>query len=139
MGEKPRCILGMPTVMKYILDDKIFIDLKMNPIIFDVPSIEWLNFVRDNRRRGEPENRLRHNHGVVRGPIANDKVNFIVEDYLNNKITAEEAITRVKTLPNVLQVSLHTQNALLYLNTSDILYQKQLPNDKWSEWINLFI
>jgi len=128
---------GMPTVMKYMLDDTVFNDDKINPIIFDEPSIEWLNFVRDNRRRGEPDIILRHTHGVVRGPIANDKVNFVVEDYLSNKITAEEAIVRVKTLPNVLQVSLHSQNALLYLDTSIILCQEQSQNNDWSEWFNL--
>jgi len=123
--------------MKYTLDEGVFFDAKVNPLVFDRPSLEWLNFVRDNRRKGKPENKLRHTHGIVQGPIANDKVNFVVEDYLNSKITAEEAIARVKALPNVLQVSLHNQHSLMYLDTVAIGYQEQLPNDEWSDWIRL--
>jgi hypothetical protein len=80
---------------------------------------------------------LRHAYGVVRGAIANDKVNFVVEDYLNGKITAEVAITRVKALPNVQQVSLHTSYTLTYLDLSSICYQEQISNGEWTEWIYL--
>jgi hypothetical protein len=87
-----------------------------------------------NRRKGEPENELRHNHGIVRGPIANDKVNFVVEDCIKGKITAAEAIVRVKALPSVMQVSLHTLDALKYLDAGNVLHQMILPNGEWSEW-----
>ena len=128
---------GRPIVMKYELDDAVFFDDKINPLIFDEPSLEWLNFVRDNRRKGEPENILRHTYGIVQGPIANDKVNFVVEDYMKMKIAAQEAIAKVKALPNVVQVSLHTLQALKYLDTIDFCYQGMLPNDEWSEWVGL--
>jgi len=128
---------GKPIVMKYTLDDGIFFDEKANPLVFDEPTLEWLNFVRDNRRKGAPDNQLRHAHGIVRGSIANDKVNFVVEDYVNGKITAEAAIARVKTLPNVQQVSLHTSHALTYLDATAVWYQEQLLDGKWSEWVCL--
>jgi len=128
---------GKPVVMKYMLDEAIFFDEKANPLVFDEPSLEWLNFVRVNRHNGEPKNKLRHTHGIVQGSIANDKVNFVVEDYIKGKITAEEAIIQVKALPNVLQVSLHTLYALTYLNTDAVWYQGQLPNGEWSEWVCL--
>jgi len=128
---------GKPVVMKYTLDSSIFSDEKVNPLIFDEPTLEWLNFVRDNRRKGKPEDHLRHTHGIVRGSIANDKVNFVIEDYINGKITAEIAITRVKALPNVQQVSLHTSQALTYLDATDYWYQEQLSNGEWSKWVSL--
>jgi len=128
---------GKPVVMRYTLDDGVFFDGKANPLTFNEPTLEWLNFVRDNRYKGKPNNQLRHAHGIVRGSIANDKVNFVVEDYLNGKITADVAIARVKTLPNVQQVSLHTSYALKYLDLTTVCYQEQLSNDKWSEWICL--
>ena len=124
---------GKPIVLKYMLDDAIFSDERINPLVFDEPVLEWLNFVRDNRRKGEPENKLRHTHGIVRGPIANDKVNFVVEDYIKGKITAQEAIVCVKTMPNVLQVSLHTPQALRFLDIASFHYQELLPNSEWSE------
>ena len=80
---------------------------------------------------------MRHTHGIVRGSIANDKVNFVVEDYLKGKITAEVAIARVKALPNVQQVSLHTSHVLTYLDSAVVCYQKQLLNSEWSGWIRL--
>jgi len=128
---------GKPVVMKYTLDSRIFSDEKVNPLIFDEPTLEWLNFVRDNRRKGKPDDRLRHTHGIVRGSIANDKVNFVVEDYIKGKFTAEEAISRVKALPNVQQVSLHTLHGLTYLDTAAVWYQEQLSSDEWSEWVCL--
>ena len=57
-----------------------------------------------------------------------------MEDYLKGKITAEVAIARVKALPNVQQVSLHTSYALTYLGSSTVCYQEQLSNGEWSEW-----
>jgi hypothetical protein len=128
---------GNPIVMKYTLDDRIFFDEKANPLIFGEPTLEWLNFVRDNRRKSKPDNQLRHTHGIVRGSIANDKVNFVVEDYLKGKINAEEAVARVKALPNVQQVSLHTPYALTYLDATSVWYQEQLPSGEWSEWVCL--
>jgi len=43
----------------------------------------------------------------------------------------------VKALPNVQQVSLHTSQALAYLDTTDFWYQEQLPNGEWSKWVSL--
>jgi len=128
---------GKPIVMKYSLDDGIFSDEKAKPLVFNEPTLEWLNFVRDNRRKGRPNNHLRHIHGIVQGPIANDKVNFVVVDYIKGAITAEEAISQVKALPNVLQISLHTPHALTYLDIDDVWYQEQFTNGGWSEWICL--
>jgi hypothetical protein len=128
---------GNPVVMKYSLDKAVFSDEKVNPLVFNEPTLEWLDFVRDNRRKGEPANMLRHKHGIVRGSIANDKVNFVIEDYMKEKITAEEAILRVKALPNVLQISLHTSHALTYLDAISTRYQELLPNGEWSNWTSL--
>jgi len=128
---------GKPIVMKYALDDRIFFDEKANPLVFTEPTLEWLNFVRDNRRKGTPDNQLRHTHGIVQGSIANDKVNFVVEDYIKGKINAEDAISQVKALPDVLQVSLHTAHALTYVDSNAVWYQEQLPNGEWSGWICL--
>ena len=129
---------GKPVVMKYVLDDAIFSDERANPLVFVEPTLGWLDFVRDNRRKNKTsDNQLRHTHGIVRGSIANDKVNFVVEDYIKGKITAEVAIARVKALPNVQQVSLHTPHALAYLDSVSVWYQEQLSNGEWSDWISL--
>ena len=95
---------GAPIVMRYNLDRSVFNDVNVNPCKFDTPTVEWLNFVRDNRRRNDkgikaPE--PRHAYGIVSGAIANDKVNFVVDDYIKGLITAEEAIKMIKAIPSV--------------------------------------
>jgi len=127
---------GKPIVMRYSLDETIFSDVSLNHLYFAEPSIEWLNFVCDNRRKIDfgNYNELRHQHEVVRGPIANDKVNFVVEDYIKGKISAENAIAKAKTLPDVMQISLHSANALIYLQADCAEYQEYLPDGTWSTW-----
>jgi len=130
---------GAPVVMRYLLDSAVFSDNTVNPLFFDGPSVSWLDFVRDNRRKEDTGNpyKPRHQHGVVRGPIANDKVNFVVEDYINGKITADEAIARTKAMPNALQISLHSEVALKYVQMADTQYKKFMPSGTWSEWRNI--
>ena len=131
---------GTAIVMRYNLDVSVFNDNNINSCKFDFPTVEWLNFVRDNRRRlgkGVKTSEPRHKFGIVSGAIANDKVNFIVVDYMNGLITAEEAIKKVKVIPSVFQVSIHTSEALVYLNVDDSKYQKLLGNGSWSEWRSL--
>jgi len=62
---------GKPLVLRYTLDDGIFSDEKAKPLVFNEPTLEWLSFVCGNRRKGKPDNHLRHMHGIVQGPIAN--------------------------------------------------------------------
>ncbi|MCL2426279.1 MAG: DUF3990 domain-containing protein [Oscillospiraceae bacterium] len=127
---------GKPIVMRYFLDPTIFSDKAVNPLCFDYPSASWLDFVRDNRRKEDTDHphKPRHQHGVVRGPIANDKVNFVVEDYINGKITACEAIARAKAMPNALQISLHSEVALKYVQMSNTQYKEFMSSGIWSEW-----
>ena len=131
---------GTPVVMRYTLDVAVFTDENVNPCKFDTPTVEWLNFVRDNRRRnskGIKSPEPRHNFGIVSGAIANDKVNFVVDDYIKELITAEEAIKKVRAIPSVFQVSIHTPTALAFITENDVEYQKLLDTGSWSEWYKL--
>ena len=73
----------IPTVMRYVLSDAIFDfeDNTLNRLWFSYPTVEWLNFVRDNRRKVAPNahnKEPRHDYDIVYGPIANDKVADVV-------------------------------------------------------------
>ena len=131
---------GTPIVMRYALDFAVFDNIMLNPQKFDAPSVEWLNFVRDNRRRNDKSvktNEPRHSFGIVSGAIANDKVNFVVDDYIKGLISAEEAIKKVRAIPSVFQVSIHTSAALAYLDESSAEYKKLLDSGVWSEWYKI--
>jgi len=102
---------------------------------FDHPSKQWLNFIRDNRRINPVNSNLtepRHKYDVVSGPIANDKVADVVAVYCLGKISAEDAILKVKALPSVFQLSLHTTLAFSYIKS--VAYSQRI-GAKWSSWI----
>ena len=125
---------GMPTVMRYEINRDIFNDTALSILRFDYPSTQWLDFIRDNRRRDIEFNGAsepRHSHDIVSGPIANDKIADVVDLYCKGRISAAEAIARAKALPSVFQLSLHTVQTLKFIST--IMYSQRM-NMKWSEW-----
>ena len=126
-----------PTVMRYELTVTLFEDGNISYLRFDKPTIEWLNFVRDNRRKSTDNfnmNEPRHSYDVVSGPIANDKVAIAVDKYCKGILTVEETLIEVKTIKNVFQLSMHTQLALEYIIS---VFYSQLNNKRWSEWVKL--
>jgi len=128
-----------PIVMRYVLSDAVFDfdDSSLSRLWFSSPTVEWLNFVRDNRRMiaSNAQNiEPRHDYDVVYGPIANDKVVDVVDEYIDGLLTAEEAILRVKVIPSVFQLSFHTPLSLTYINQTLTEFQRRIKNNKWSEW-----
>jgi len=130
-----------PIVMRYVLSNDIFIinDGNLKKLWFSSPTIEWLDFVRDNRKliaTNEMGYEPRHNYDIVYGPIANDKVVDVVDEYIDGLITAEEAILRVKVIPSVFQMSFHTPLALSYIDQTLTEYQQRVKGNIWSAWEN---
>jgi hypothetical protein len=128
-----------PTVIRYTLSDVIFNlnDNSLRRLWFSAPTVEWLDFVRDNRRLVAPDSlqkEPRHDYDVVYGPVANDKVVDVVDDYIDGKVTADEAIARVRVIKSVYQISFHTALSLSYINQSLTEFQQRLHKKKWSEW-----
>jgi len=124
----------IPTVMRYEIDNALFTDDIVSCLRFDNPTIEWLDFVRDNRRKiteDKGSNEPRHSYDVVSGPIANDKVAIAVDKYCRGKLTAEETLIEIKAIKNVFQLSMHTELALTYIRS--ISYSQHI-NKRWSEW-----
>ena len=128
-----------PTVMRYILKDEVFnlSDGCLNRLWFSAPTVEWLNFVRDNRiisNPGQLSIEPRHNFDIVYGPIANDKIADVVDEYVDGLVTATEAIQRVRVVPSVFQISFHTTLALSYIDQQLTEYQRKIRNNTWSAW-----
>ena len=126
---------GTPTVMRYSVKNNLLHDTDVNPLRFDSPNIEWLDFVKENRRKSPPgihSHEPRHSYGAVSGPIADDKANNVVAKYCNGVIGAQEALVLIRTIPNIFQVSVHTPLALTYIIT--IEFQQRMANGKWSDW-----
>jgi len=131
-----------PIVMRFALRSGVFNfnDNNLKRLWFSSPTVEWLDFVRDNRRLIAPRAQIlepRHTYDIVYGPIANDKVVDVVDEYIDGLITAEEAILRVKVIPSVFQISFHTPLSLRYVDQTLTDYQQQLKSSKWSDWKKL--
>ena len=78
---------------------------------FDSLSIEWLEFIKENRSRGG----LQHDYDVVIGPVADDNTMETVQLYITGILNAEEAVNRLRYNKVNNQVSFHTKKALEYL------------------------
>jgi len=127
---------GTPTILSYEISDSVF---KLFGKRFEaLPTLEWLEFIALNRQispqyanKKEP----RHDYHWVSGPIADDKIADVVDEYLEGDITADEAIRRAGVLPQTYQLCLHTSDAIRFINDANVLY-KQFKNGRWSrDWI----
>jgi len=80
-----------PIVMRYVLSSGVFNidDSNLNRLWFSSPTVQWLDFVRDNRRLvapNTPNSEPRHNYDIVYGPIADDKVVDVVDEYIGETL-----------------------------------------------------
>jgi len=79
--------------------------------IFDGISKEWLDFVKENRTKGD----IQHEYDAVKGPVANDKTMETIGLYLSGTYSADEAMSRLAYMKPDDQVSIHTEKALTNL------------------------
>jgi len=128
---------GIPTILRYEFDTGLF-DLS-GKRFSNEPSNEWLEFISFNRRRedtGLTKEEPRHVYHWVSGPIANDDIADVVDEYLVGEISIEEAVRRARALPQTYQLSLHTQLAIIMINEGKVSY-KQFKNSRWTkDWLN---
>jgi len=129
---------GTPTVINYTIDPDIFL---LKGLRFSSsPDIEWLEFICSNRRfdpSGSTGKEPRHDFNWLAGPIADDKVVDVVAEYMRKEIAAETAVRRLCALPQTYQLSLHTTDAICFIDEDKALY-KQLKRGLWSQnWIKL--
>ena len=127
---------GMPTIHSYEVNDDVF---KLYGKRFEtLPSLEWLEFIVYNRKinpKYSDKKEPRHDYHWVSGSIADDRIADVVDDYLEGDITAGEAISRARVLPQTYQLCLHTTDAVDYISEGKIIY-RQFKNGRWSkDWI----
>jgi len=127
---------GTPTILRYEFGDDLF---KLDGKRFsNEPSHEWLEFISFNRQRkhkGMSGKEPRHEYHWVSGPIANDDIADVVDEYLAGDITSEEAVFRARALPQTYQLSLHTHLASDLVDESMVSY-KQFKNGRWTkDWL----
>ena len=124
---------GVATVFCFEIDPELYTLFGLR--FPNTPVIEWLEFICSNRRIDAPDpnvNEPRHDFNWLSGPIADDKVVDVVAEYMRKEITAESAIARLRVLPQTYQVSLHTAEAISFVDESNVTY-KQIKNGRWTQ------
>lgn len=91
--------------------------LALDRLSFDNPPGEdWVDFVHANRtQRG-----FTHNHDLVYGPVANDRVYAAFALYEQGLLSKQELIAELKTYKLIDQMLFHTEKALQTLTFSQV-------------------
>jgi len=126
---------GIPAVLRYEINENLFtIKGKRFP---NYPTVEWLEFICFNRKINKDKSNIepRHDYNWISGLIADDDIADVVDDYLANDITINEAINRARALPQTYQLSLHTSEAVTYTDELHVFY-KQFKIGRWTkDWL----
>ena len=80
---------GIPTVTKYLFDEKFLRNGSLKVLSFEQPSKEWAKFILANRDR---KSKFIHDYDVVIGPIADDGVAFQLQKFKDGGITLNELV-----------------------------------------------
>lgn len=104
------CRLGYVNV--YELDEVAM--GKLDVLRFDSPNDEWLDFVMSNRT----DVAFRHQHDIVYGPVANDRVYAAFALFEQQFLDREGLIKELKAYKLVDQLLFHTEAALRILRYS---------------------
>ena len=84
---------------------------------FDLPNVEWLNFVVKNRK-GEY---IAENWDIISGPVADDQTAQVIDLYLEGAYDEEEAIRRFLTQRLKDQYAFKTNEALKLLIFKEVI------------------
>jgi hypothetical protein len=129
---------GNAYVVRFEVERRIFGPAVIACKRFEGATLEWLDFVRDNRERKNEKNvhlgEQRHEYDVVSGLIADDQAADVVDRYCRGKITWQHALEEMKYIPDIYQLSLHTEKSLGFIKAVDYQHYK---DGKWSGWLKI--
>lgn len=83
----------------------------LDRLVFDHPDEDWVDFVHANRtRRG-----FTHDHDLVYGPVANDRVYAAFALFEQGLLGKQELLSELKTYRLIDQMLFHTEESLKFL------------------------
>lgn len=86
--------IGSPIVSAFEFDVSILENSSINTLIFPKVSVEWAEFVLNNRDINHEG--FTHNYDIVVGPVANDTVAFQLRRYLLGAIPLESLVKELE-------------------------------------------
>ena len=111
---------GVPTITAYEAPDDILQQGNLNVRIFNGATIEWARFVINNRNQGfadlaSPECNMDLKYDIVFGPVGNDDITFLLEQFTHGYISEERLRDGLEFKKASDQYSFHTERAVAYL------------------------
>jgi len=132
-ARKAELIGGTPTILRYEIGSDLY---RLYGKRFEnAPSFDWLDFISTNRHRNADNASKKepvHDYNWVSGPIADDRIADVVDEYLTGDVSATEAIRRARILPQTYQLSIHTPDAIRAIDDENVGY-KQFKNGRWTK------
>ena len=108
---------GLPILNIYEINDNTLMSSNLKIKEFQAPTMEWLDFVIQNRN----ETYVGDMYDVIIGPVADDGIIRTIRLYMNGIYTKEEAIRRFKPENLEDQYLFTTKDALSYLNFKEAI------------------
>ena len=105
---------GTPIVTRYEFDETLLNDYTMKILFFPKVSIEWAQFVLDNRDLNHKG--FSHSYDIVVGPVADDTVAFQLRRYLLGGISLEKLVSELEYKGLNRQYFFRTELAISKLN-----------------------
>ncbi|MCL2304400.1 MAG: DUF3990 domain-containing protein [Planctomycetaceae bacterium] len=102
-------------VTEFIFYDTEFTERLCKVKRFDAYNEDWLDFVVENRN---PFGKM-HDYDIVEGPVANDKVQNRIDQYLNGSIGKADFLEELKWHEDTHQICFCTLKSLLTLQRTD--------------------
>jgi len=102
-------------VTEFVFYDTEFTERLCNVKHFDAYNEEWLDFVVENRN---PFGKI-HDYDIVEGPVADDKVQNRINNYLDGVISKNDFLEELKWHENTHQICFCTLKSLLTLQRTD--------------------
>jgi len=106
---------GFVTEYEFYFSELVFRKCKIKQ--FEAYNEEWLDFIVLNRNDKNPI--PAHDFDIVEGPVADDKVQNRIIDYLNNEITKTDFLKELKWHEETHQICFCTVASLQFLKQPD--------------------
>lgn len=114
---------GDPVVLQFAFDEDA---ARQNKLVHDFPALDraWVSFIIANRLgdTDAAEHNMDRRYAIVHGPIADDRLMQILDDYENGDLSIDEVEHRLSVAPfRAFQYSFHTEEALSYLSFKGVV------------------
>lgn len=109
-----------PFITEFTFYERAFVDERYKTLRFDNYNEEWIDFVVLNRN---PQfTTQQHDYDIVEGPIADDKIQNRINDYIDGIIDKTEFLDELKWHEETHQICFCTLNSLQMLVKTDNKY-----------------